>query len=145
MMKRLELVRVRVCERCGRGRAELRSEDGKTLTVTLDPVRAREISDPRPADEVRTLADLVLVELGAAGLSASEVVLDVAHGHLRALVSWLRRGEPEVVACTAEEGVGLVVRGALRLFATEEALAQASPARDAHDGPRGSGGPETLH
>src|SRR5207247_435182 len=67
MMKRLELARVRICERCGRGRAELRSEDGKTLTVPLDPVRARELADPRPADDVRAFTDLVLAELGAAG------------------------------------------------------------------------------
>src|SRR3989442_4913250 len=144
MMKRLELARVRICERCGRGRAELRSEDGKTLTVPLDPVRARELADPRPADDVRAFTDLVLAELGAAGLQPREVVLDVAHGQLRALVSWVRRDEPEVAACTAQEGVGLAVRGALRLYATEEALAHAAPERGEHEGPRGPGGSETL-
>ena len=145
MMKRLELVRVRVCQRCSRGRAELRSDDGKTLMVPLDPVRARELSDAPPADDVRAFTDLVLAELGAAGLKASEVVLDVSAGRLRALVSWVRRDEPEVVACTAQEGVGLAVRGGLRLYATEEALATAAPERDEHEGPRGPGGSETLH
>ena len=145
MMKRLELARVRICQRCGRGRVELRSEDGKTLTVPLDPVRARELADPRPAEDVRAFTDLVLAELGAAGLQPREVVLDVAHGQLRALVSWVRRDEPEVAACTAQEGVGLAVRGALRLYATEEALAHAAPERGEHEGPRGPGGSETLH
>ena len=94
---------------------------------------------------MRPFADLALAELGAAGLVASEVVLDVAHGHLRALVSLVRGGEPEVVACTAQEGVGLAVRGALRLYATDEALAHAAPERDEHEGPSGPGGSETLH
>ena len=145
VMKRLELVRVRLCQRCGRGRAELRCEDGRALTVPLDPARARELSDARPVDDVRPFADLALAELGAAGLVASEVVLDVAHGHLRALVSLVRGGEPEVVACTAQEGVGLAVRGALRLYATDEALAHAAPRPDEHEGPSGPGGSETLH
>src|SRR5256886_17420877 len=109
MMKRLELARVRICERCGRGRAELRSEDGKTLTVPLDPVRARELADARSAEDERAFTDLVLAELGAAGLQAREVVLDVAHGQLRALLSWVRRDEPAGVARTAQEGGGLAV------------------------------------
>ena len=145
VMSRLELARVRVCQRCGRGRAELRSEDGRLLTVSLDPARARELSGARAVDDVRSFADFVLAELGASGRVASEVVLDVAHGHLRGLVSLLRGDEVDVVACTAQEGVDLAVRGALRLYATDEALAHAAPQADEHEGPSGPGGPETLH
>ncbi len=39
-MKRLELKQVRVCQKCGRGRAELESADGARLSVALDPVLA---------------------------------------------------------------------------------------------------------
>jgi len=145
-MKRLELTRVRVCQRCGRGRAELRTEDRRVLTVPLDPVRARELSGARAVDDVRSFADFVLAELGGSGRTASEVVLDVAHEHLRALVSLVRGAEVEVVACTAQEGVDLAVRGALRLYATDEALAaHAVPQSDEHEGSSGPGGPETLH
>ena len=145
VMNRLELARVRVCQRCGRGRAELRSEDGRLLTVSLDPARARELSGARAVDDVRSFADFVLAELGATGRTASEVVLDVAHDHLRALVSLVRGGEVEVVGCSAQEGVELAVRGALRLYATDEALAHAAPPPDEHEEPSGPGGPETLH
>jgi len=145
VMKRLELARVRVCQRCGRGRAELRSEDGTVLTVLLDPPRARELSGARVVDDGRSLADFVLGELGATGRVASEVVIDVAHGQLRGLVSLVRGGEVEVVACTAQEGVDLAVRGALCLYATDEALAHAAPRPHEHEGPSGRGGPETLH
>jgi len=145
VMKRLELTQVRVRQRCGRGRAELRSEDGRGLTVPLDPVRARELSGARAVDDVRSFGDFALAELGASGRVASEVVLDVAHGHLRGLVSLLRGNEVDVVACTAQEGADLAVRGALRLYATDEALAHAAPQADEHEGPSGPGGPETLH
>ena len=119
-MKRLELVRIRVCNRCGRGGAELRGEDGERLVVPLDPVRAR--------------------QLAAAGVEAREVVLDVADGRLRALLSFVRAGETDVVGCTTDEGVALALRGGLRLYATDEALAHA-----AADRPKAAGGPDTVH
>jgi len=134
-VKRLELVRVRVCRRCGRGTAELQGDDGRNIAVRLDPERARELSDAGEPDGVGSLTDLVLARLPAGGLPFREVVLDVAGGHLRALVS-VGDGEPEVVGCTAEEGVALAVRGGLALYATDEALAH---------GAAGTQGPHGAH
>ena len=138
-MKRLELVRVRVCGRCGRGGAELRGEDGARLVVPLDAVRARQLANAGREEDVRSFTDLVLEQL-AAGVEAREVVLDVAEGRLCALFSFVRTGETDVVGCTAEEGVALALRGGLRLYATDEALAHA-----AVDRPKAARGPDTVH
>jgi len=139
-VKRLELVRIRVCNRCGKGGAELKGEDGERLVVPLDAVRARQLADAGRAEDVRSFTDLVLAELAAAGVAAREVVLDVDEGRLRALLSFVRAAETDVVGCTAEEGVALALRGGLRLYATDEALAHA-----AADRPKTAGGPETVH
>ena len=139
-MKRLELVRIRVCSRCGRGGAELRGEDHERLVVPLDAVRARQLADASRSEDVRSFTDLVLAELAAANIEAREVVLDVADGRLRALLSFVRADEPDVVGCTAEEGVALALRGGLRLYATDEALAHA-----AADRPKAARGPDTVH
>jgi hypothetical protein len=120
-VKRLELKRVGVCSRCGRGRAELESTDGDRLEVPLDAPRARELSGSR--DEIRPLAAFVLGQVSASGAKAGEVVLDVGPSGLRALLSLLRDGDTEVLACTAQEGIELAVRGPLSIYATEEALA----------------------
>lgn len=141
-MKRLELARVRICNRCGRGRAELRSGGGELLVVPLDPIRARQLRET-PAD-VRSLTDLVLEQLRANGLEPGEVVLDVVDGKLHSLLSVARADEHEVVACTADEGVALAVRGGLQLYATDEALAHAA-ARAGRAEPRGGQGPDTIH
>jgi len=108
--------------------------------VTLDPVRARQLRDPK-TDDGRTLTDVALAALAASGASVSEVVLDVSAGRLGGLVSLVHDGESEVVACTAEEAVALVVRGDLRIYATDEALAYAS----ARPTKAGAGGSETMH
>jgi len=50
----------------------------------------------------------------------------VAEGRLRALLSFVRPEGADVVGCTAEEGVALAIRGELRLYATDEALAHAA-------------------
>jgi hypothetical protein len=139
-VKRLELARIRVCGRCGRGGAELRGENDERLVVPLDAVRARQLADAGRSEDVRSLTDLVLAELAAAGVEAREVVLDVADGRLRAFLSFVRADEPDVVGCTAEEGVALALRGGLRLYATDEALAHAVA-----DRPKPAGGPETVH
>jgi hypothetical protein len=137
-VQRLELVRIRVCKRCGRGNAELRGDAGAQLVVRVDPVRVRELQGI--AEEMRSLSDVLLEQLAAAGFEASEVVLDSVDGRLRGLVSLLRDDEVEVVGCTPEEGLTLAVRGGVRLYATDEAVAQAAPRRgDA------SGGPDTVH
>jgi hypothetical protein len=137
-VKRLELAGIRVCQRCGRGRAELAASDGTTITVALDPVRARELAGEVPHDDVRTLGELALALLTASGAEVKEVVLDTGPVGLRALVSLARGADGEVVSCTAQEGVGLAVRGRLKLYATDEALANAV-ARS------GAGGSETVH
>lgn len=143
-VERLELTRIRVCDRCGRGSAELRAAGGATIVVTLDPVRARQLRD-RKTDDGRTLTDVVLDALQASGASVSEVVLDVSAERLGGLVSLVHDGESDVIACTAEEAVALAVRGDVRIYATAEALAHASakPAKLAPHG--GAGGPETMH
>jgi len=142
-VKRLELVGVRLCERCGRGGAELRSEDGETLVVPLDPVNARALSGAEC--DLRSLADLLVERLPAAGVEASEVVLDVAEERLRALFSFAREGEEDVVACAAGEGVALAVRGGLKLYATDEALAHAAQRAGRPHRHGGTGGSDVLH
>ena len=126
-VQRLELVRVHVCQRCGRGRAELASGDGVVLSVPLDAAHAREMSaGPTKADEVRWLSELILAHMAATGAEPKEVVFDLDAGRLRSLVSFLRAGEPDVVAASPQEGLGLAVRGSLALYATDEALVQAT-------------------
>ena len=142
LVTRLELVRIRQCTRCGRGGAELRSEHGATLVVALDPSRARELSGARAIDDLRSLTDLILEHLDATGALPREIVLDLVDGTLRALLSFERNGEADVVACTADEGVALAVRGDLNLYATDEAFAQAASAEPAG---HGGHGPDTLH
>src|ERR1051325_5999801 len=129
LVKRLELALIRVCDRCGRGAAELRGDDGEKLIVRLDPVRARQLGGAPTADEGRCLTDVVLERFAATRAPVSEVVLDVLDGRLGALVSLVGEREPEIVACTAEEGVALAVRGSIKLYATDEALADRSEER----------------
>lgn len=127
-------MRVRVCKKCGRGKAELAADGGATLTIPLDAARAREISTEPGAHEMRSLAELVLEKLA----EAREVVLDVEDGVLRALLSFGRGGDVDVVFCPPQEGLGLAVRGKLKLYATDEALALVG------EGVR-QDEPETLH
>ena len=138
-VKRLQLERIRVCDRCGRGSAELCGADGEKLVVTLDAVRARQLAGPTRGDEIRCLTDVVLERLGDTGAQLSEVVLDVLDGRLGALVSLVGEREPEIVACTAQEGVALAVRGGVKLYATDDALAH-GVARQASSTPT-----ETIH
>lgn len=131
-VKRLELARVRICQRCGRGRAELEAADGTTLTVPLDPVRAHELEQRGAAiDDLPWLSSVVLGLLRAGGRTLREVVLDSDVRGLRALVSLARGDETDVVACTAQEGVGLAARSGVALYATADALAvPGAPAGD---------------
>ena len=122
-MKRLQLARVRICQRCGRGRAELEGTDGASLTVPLDPLRAHELERQGQADDVPWLSAVMIALLDAASGSMREVVLDTDESGLRALLSIARGDDTEVVACTAQEGVGLAARSGVPLYATAEALA----------------------
>ena len=141
-MKRLELARIRVCNRCRRGVAELRGADGESLNVPLDAIRARQLAGDGPSEDLRSVAELVVAELGARGLPLGEVVFDVSDGRLRALLSLARGDDHEVVECTAEEGVSLAVRGRLKIYVTDDALAHRNaPVAK----PEPEGGPDTIH
>lgn len=142
-VKRLELSRIRVCQRCGRSSAELRSRDGSVIVVPVDAVRARELEDRASPHGLESLTDLVLGQLAASGRAPAEVLLDVLDGRLRALLSLPAREEPDIVGCTPEEGLALAVRGRLPLYATDEAFAHAAARSAKHD--RGTGGADTLH
>ena len=146
-MRRLALVRIRVCTRCGRGGAELKAEDGAKLVVRLEPARAVELRGTPPSEEMRWLTDVVLAQLEASGLRVREVVLDVVEGTLRAFLTLGKNddasGESEVIGCTPEEGVAIAIRGGHRLFATDEALA--TPRRRGEPRDEGGAGGGTLH
>lgn len=146
-MRRLALVRIRVCTRCGRGGAELKTEDGAKIVVRLEPARAVELRGGPRNDEMCWLTDVVLAQLEASGLVVREVVLDVVDGTLRAFLTLGKVDdeavEPEVVACTPEEAVAVAIRGEHRLFATDEALA--APRRSGEPRDEGGAGGGTLH
>jgi hypothetical protein len=122
-VKRLELARLRLCKKCGRGGAELRSADGDVMVVAIDPLRVRELRGEPPADDVESILDRWLAAVRRDGDEPQEVVLDVSDGKLRGLLSCARGEAHDVISCTAEEGVALALRGDLKLYATEEALA----------------------
>jgi hypothetical protein len=136
-VKRLELGDVRICGRCGRGRANLITVDGESISVPLDPARARVFGRPASDDDVPWLVALVLERVAQDGRTLEEVVFDMDDGTLRALVSSRRDGAVDVVACTPQEGLDLASRAGVPLYATDEALAHAAGAR----APSG----ETLH
>ena len=123
-VKRLQLTRVRVCDRCGRGRADLATDDGTTLTIPLDPARAAELATrPKPGD-LQPLSAIVLTGLTAAGAVPTDLVLDVAGQALRALLSVARGDKTDIVVCTPQEAVSLAVHAGIKLYATDDALAR---------------------
>ena len=128
---------MRICQRCGRGRAELVAGDGTGMTIPLDAARAQELAARDDAPDVPWLSSLVLGLLGGRGGRIREVVIDVTGTALRALVTLAQAGENDVVACTAQEGVGLALRATAPLYATDEALAVAVKPE--------AGGRETVH
>lgn len=146
-MRRLALVRIRVCTRCGRGGAEFKAEDGAKLVVRLEPARAVELRGEPKSDEMRWMTDVVLAQLEATGQRVREVVLDQVDGIMRAFLTLAKAGdasgEPEVVACTPEEGVAIALRGGFRLFATDEALTAPRGRSEPRD--EGGAGGGTLH
>jgi hypothetical protein len=137
-VKRLELAGVRICQRCGRGRADLTASDGTTLAVPVDAVRARELASPAAGSDAPWLSSLVVTLLREQRVALREIVLDAAEQGLRALVTLTRADENEVVTCTPQEGLGLAVRAKVPLYATAEALGATTAAPS-------DGGGETLH
>ena len=150
-MERLELKRVRVCSRCGRGRAELEGTGGHRLVVPLDPPRARALErlaapeapgDPPDAahdDATMTVADFVLGQLDDVGARPKEVVLDHGPAGLHALLSFDHGDASDVISCTAQEGIELAVRAGLALYGSDEALGQGEAE------PEDPAGRPTLH
>ena len=124
-VKPLDLVHIRVCGRCCRGGAEFRTADGDKVAVPLDAIRTRQLSEADDARDVRSFTEVVLEALATAKIAVSEVVLDLSDGRLGALVSLAGPEEPEVVRCSADEAVALALRGGVRVYATDEALAHA--------------------
>ena len=136
-VKRLELARVRICQRCSRGRAELVTDDGATLAIPLDAARTHELAQHDDAADVPWLSAVVLGLVAREGGRVRDVVLDTAPNGLRALVTIARGAESQIIACTPQEGIGLALRATAPLLATSEALALAVPAD--------AGGRETIH
>jgi hypothetical protein len=122
VVQRLELTRIHACERCGRGRAELATGEGDVLVVGLDAAAVQELREGREGGEVPWLSSLLLELLGARRDALREVVLDAGPKGLRALLTLSHGDTTDVIACAAQEGIALAVRGALPLYATAEAL-----------------------
>jgi len=137
-VKPLRLTRVRVCDRCGRGRADLATDDGTTLTIPLDAARAAELASADGASGLQPLSAVVLAGIVAGGGVPTDLVLDVAGATLRGLLSIARGDDTDIVVCTPQEAVSLAVRGGLKLYATDDAIAHqaARPAKASS---------ETLH
>jgi len=124
-VRRLELGTIRICKRCGRGRAELLTEDGDAVFVRLGPNRARVLADldgTRESD-VPWLGAAVARRAADAGVHVADVVLDDGPEGLRGLVTSGRAGEDViVVACEPEEALETALRAGVPIFATDEAL-----------------------
>lgn len=115
----------------------LLSDDDDSLSIPLDPVRARRLTGER--DDVRCLGDFLLDHLREGGIPPTDVVLDRAPAGLLALVSIRRGDEIDVLSCTAQEGVEIALRGDLQLYATADVFTS-TPARVPERDPG-----ETLH
>jgi hypothetical protein len=135
-VQRIRLAGIRICHRCGRGKAEFIDDAGViAMRVAIDPLRSRELSRDEGEEDLLSLSDLVLTQLAERGVDTREVVFDVEGDCLRALLSFTHDGEPDVIECTPQEGISLGVRGALKFYATTEALAQAEHDHRAHEDP----------
>ena len=113
--------------------------------MPLDAIRARQLAATDHSAEVRSLTELMLASFAMTDVVVGEVVLDVSDGRLGALVSLDGGEHPEVVACTAEEGVALVVRSGVKMYATDEALAHGLTRSPKSAPSGGAGGSETVH
>lgn len=123
---RLALGSIRICRRCGRGRAELLTEDGEALVVRLDPGRARILHDlgrdDVAAPDLPWMTALAVADAETAGRRVTDVVLDAGPHGLRGLVSWLGDGTTDVIACEPQEALEWAMRTTAPVFATDEAL-----------------------
>ena len=137
-VKRIELGDIRICKRCGRGRANLLTDDGDVVAIPLDPARARVLGAAATDADLGWLSAIVVQRLQQDGNAVQEIVLDLDGQALRALVSCRRGAELEVLACTPQEGVEIATRAGVPLYATDEALAHATGSPAAPSG-------ETLH
>jgi hypothetical protein len=135
-VRRLELGAIRICGRCGRGRAELCTEDGGSLVVRLGAHRARRLAPPGTGavEDVPWLGDVVLGHAADLGLRIADVVLDDGPQGLRGLVTWTQAGgDVTVAACEPEEALEMALRAGVPIFATDEALhPDRAPERPGH-------------
>lgn len=139
LVRRLELGTIRICKRCGRGRAELLTDDGESVSVRLGANRARLLADlgGQPPDDVPWLGDVLARGAAGAGRRVSDVVLDDGPHGLRGLVTWADDEQAAAVAaCEPEEALEAALRTGVPIYATEEAL------RPGSDGERPG---HTLH
>jgi len=77
-VKRLELQEVRICKKCGRGRALLLSDDDESLSVPLDPVRALKETITSLEEQVNTR--VTSVENGRKYLAGGGRTVDIPDG-----------------------------------------------------------------
>lgn len=130
-MRRVDLGTIRICKRCGRGRAELIAGDGDTLVVRLGPNRARLLADlpEREQPDVPWLGALVVRRAAEEALTVSDVVLDDGPQGLRGLITWAAGdASVTVAACEPEEALETALRLGVPIFATDEALRRESDA-----------------
>jgi hypothetical protein len=121
-VQRLELTRVRACERCGRGRADLTAGTGDVLTIALDPAAVAELQGSQAETDVAWLSSFVVERSRAHGESLREVVLDEGPNGLRGLLTVSRGDATDVLACSPDQALTLAMRATLPLYATAEAL-----------------------
>lgn len=127
-MRRLELGAIRICKRCGHGRAELLTDDGESLSVRVGPNRARVLAalESGSTEDVPWLGDVVAGGAQTTRLCVSDVVLDDGPVGLRGLVTWTGDDGVTVAACEPDEALETAMRMGVPIFATDEALGAAS-------------------
>ncbi len=121
-MKRLALVRVRVCAQCRRAVAFLKSDDGEhAFGLPIEPDKARELlSRHHATGGEKFLADLLLRLLARSPSGLCQVVLDCNKGgFLSATLDISLDGKTESFSCSPEEGLGLAIAAEIPLYAAE--------------------------
>ena len=116
-MKRLELVGLKACGRCHWAVAYLMTEDGDTLGIILDAVKARELSRHHqgPGDE-KYLTALLLKLLAGTSYVPRQVVLDCGEGGFPSARIDITT---DILSCSLQEGVVFAVAAEIPLFAAE--------------------------
>ena len=116
-MKRLELVGLKACGRCHRAVAYLMIEDGDTLGIILDAVKARELSchHQGPGDEKHLTAFLLKLFAGTSYVPR-QVVLDCGEGGFPSARIDITT---DILSCSLQEGVVFAIAAGVPLYAAE--------------------------